>query len=99
MSKIARYEPKDGDTIDDLLAHQELLIMWCKMLLNIVKRTAKSSCCLCRDSCLSCDATQLLNELGENIEIRAGAKNGNNENDISSTDTFASFNPLDCGDL
>jgi len=33
-------------------------------MFNIVERAAKISCCLCRDSCLSCDATELLREMG-----------------------------------
>lgn len=65
MTKNIRYHPQKGHTIDDLLAHQEMLIMWNNMLLDIVKRTANQSCCLCRDQCLTCDAKTLLRELGE----------------------------------
>ena len=34
-------------------------------LIKIVKRAANNSCCLCCDSCLACDATELLHQLGE----------------------------------
>jgi len=33
-------------------------------LIEIVKRTANNSCCLCCDKCLSCDAVEVLRELG-----------------------------------
>lgn len=32
--------------------------------LQIVKRAARESCCLCRDSCFACDALNLLKEIG-----------------------------------
>lgn len=65
MSKIRRYDSKEGDTIEDLLLHQEMLIAFCNMFLGIVKRAANNSCCICCDSCLSCDALELLREMGE----------------------------------
>lgn len=34
-------------------------------LLDIVKRAANNSCCICCDNCLGCDAQALLRELGE----------------------------------
>ena len=34
-----------------------------KRIFDIIKRAANSSCCLCRDDCLSCDAQDLLKEL------------------------------------
>jgi len=35
------------------------------ILLEIVKRTAANTCCLCCDPCLSCDATSVLRKIGE----------------------------------
>lgn len=34
-------------------------------IVKLIKRVSASSCCLYCDSCLSCDAEQLLRELGE----------------------------------
>jgi hypothetical protein len=33
-------------------------------MMDIIKRAAKISCCLCRDDCLSCDAHDVLREFG-----------------------------------
>lgn len=37
----------------------------CDKLIQIVKRAADNSCCICCDKCLACDAKQVLNDLGE----------------------------------
>lgn len=36
-----------------------------KKAIEIIKRAASNSCCICCDSCLACDATELLREIGE----------------------------------
>ena len=55
---IERAEPVD------FVAHYEMLRLNCNRMLAIVKRTANSGCCLCCNSCLACDALELLRELG-----------------------------------
>lgn len=40
-----------------------LVTEWMRVI-DIVKRVATQSCCLCRDECLSCDAHDVLKELG-----------------------------------
>ena len=51
--------------IKELSMQVEALIIRYNQLLEIVKRTAKNTCCLCCSHCLACDATELLKELGE----------------------------------
>jgi hypothetical protein len=65
MSKIGRYEPKEGDTIDDLLLHQEMLIMYCNKLLPIVHKLVNiaDGDYTLRD--LVIEANALLKEIGE----------------------------------
>lgn len=65
MSKIGRFEPKEGDTIDDLLLHQEMLIMYCNRLLPIVHKLANiaDGDYTLRD--LVIEANELLKEIGE----------------------------------
>lgn len=55
---IERAEP------ENFVEHYEMLRLNCNRLMEIVKRAAHNSCCLCCDSCLSCDAKQLLKEFG-----------------------------------
>jgi hypothetical protein len=49
---------------EDFVAHYEMLRINCNRLVDILKRAAKESCCICNDSCLSCDADKLLREMG-----------------------------------
>lgn len=65
MNINKRYEPKEGHTISDLLLHQELLIMWNNMLLDIVKRTANINTAIGGDKSLQDDAIHLLKDIGE----------------------------------
>lgn len=55
---IERAEP------EDFVAHYEMLRINCNRLMEIVKRAANNSCCICCDKCLSCDALSLLKEFG-----------------------------------
>jgi hypothetical protein len=34
-----------------------------EIMLELIKRAAASSCCVCCNECLACDATKLLREL------------------------------------
>lgn len=63
---IERFEPVDGSTLEDILLHQEMLLIKCRKLIEIVKRAANNSCCICCDSCLACDALDTLREIGVN---------------------------------
>ena len=70
---MKRPQPEDYEDFTDFMTQWEMIRLNAirfaaenEKLLAIVKRTAKSSCCLCCDSCLACDAQLLLNELGEN---------------------------------
>jgi hypothetical protein len=67
MKKIKRWEPIDGATLDDLLIHQEMLIMWSQLLLKIVKRAAMTDCARNNKGCLACDALALITDLGETL--------------------------------
>ena len=40
----------------------------CERMMKIVQRAANNSCCLCCDSCLSCDAQDLLKEFESGIK-------------------------------
>jgi hypothetical protein len=54
---------KVGDTVKMKYAPKYNYGLYERML-NIVRRAANTSCCLCRDECLSCDASDILKEFG-----------------------------------
>lgn len=53
--------------INEEYANHKLKIMTERYikLIDYVKRVRMNTCCLCCDPCLTCDATELLRELGE----------------------------------
>ncbi len=62
MKMIERAEP------ECFVAHYEMLRINCNRLMEVVRRAANNSCCICCDDCLACDAKQLLRDFGVDDE-------------------------------
>ncbi len=61
---IERFEPDDDSSLTDLLLHQEMLLIKCNRLIDIVKRVASIDCTVCGDKSLSDDAKECLRMIG-----------------------------------
>lgn len=61
---IERFEPDSMSTLTDILIHQEMLLIKCNRLIDIVKRVASIDCTVCGDKSLSNDARECLRMIG-----------------------------------
>lgn len=66
MAITDRYEPKEGDSIEDMLLAFEIKRLGMLRMIKFIKRVKKHSCCVCApECCISCDALELLRAIGE----------------------------------